>query len=140
MTTGHSDNTHGDHNHITAHADFPSATTHGSIHWDTGNNNFYVYTDNTTYSNGTTWNVDVTTPSTGWIQFDTTVGSGDYNHNYWVPVKCKCCDRDIKEKDDGLSIKMGDKEFWFHRRCFGDKRNSSFIRALIISTDLELLD
>ena len=138
MTTGHSDNSHVDHNHLATHTDFPSSTTYG--HWST--TNYYVYTNSSAHSNDS-WSIDTTGTGTyEWnkVYFDTHVAGTTPDYDYWVPVKCKCCDQDIKEKDDGLSIKMGDKEFWFHRRCFANKENSSFIRALIISTDLELLD
>jgi len=102
--TGHSVDTHNSHSHT-------HTATNGDIHWDTTTSHFYIYTDGTTTTNHTwVYPSDTTT-------WDIGTSSGEWSKIYidsnadWVPVKCKCCDRDIKEKDDGLSIKMGDKEF-----------------------------
>lgn len=107
--------------------------TYGTgTHTDSTTNNWYI--DDSTHATVQPW--DWTTPaSTGWNE--TVIGGAEL---IWLPQKCTCCEKDIKVKIDSLSIRMGKTTFWFHRRCFSDKKNARFIRSLIISEDLELLD
>lgn len=107
---------------------YDTTTTAGNIYYDTS--------DVTWYHN--TWITPNITPTPTTITWDS-LPSDKWLDDIFTPVKCMCCNIMIKDESNGLHIELGKKTFWFHRRCFTDKRNSKFIRSLIVSEDLGLL-
>lgn len=121
---------------------YKPSNNHGSLYYDTSAQNWNIWID---HSDNTAddhsdyyWGGWITIPS---ISPDITITPTVEPPGvpFWLPVKCECCDKDIMSRDDGLSIVIGDKTLWFHRRCFASKENQGLIRSIIVVEDLDLV-